>query len=419
MKVLHVIAGLQKSAGTSVFCGEICSHLALLGVKCAICVQKLSDDTYQSSQSVAIFQANGDQFDELLFKPDIVHIHALWTPFLHQAVRWARKNGLPYLISPHGMLTPWALGQNRFKKMLALALYQYSDLRRAALIHATADSEVNDLRRLGLKNEVCVVPLGVNISNEDVAMRGNQVKTMLFVSRVQRKKGLLNLVRAWKILVDEFKSSGGRSAEKINYVHPLGWRVLIAGPDQEDHAHEVMALVKELDIASDFELLGPVYDAQKDALYVAADCFVLPTYSENFGSVVIEALAHGCPVITTKGAPWSELLGAKACLAEWQNSSVAEWLNNQNVAREESSTYPSKLATPANPAIAANGRSGWWIDIGVEPLVVALREAMMLSDVERHQMGMNGRQLVMEKYAWTGIAKQMVLGYEQAFAKKT
>jgi len=465
MKLLHVITGLQKAAGTSVFCVELCNHLALQGEDCYIVVRQKSESDCLPHSSVPVLEVEGNP-SALPFEPDIVHIHALWDPFLHRFATWARKNHIPLAISPHGMLTPWALKQKRLKKGLALALYQYRDLQSAALLHATAASEVEDIRRLRLKPPVVIAPLGVDMPSEPSLIRNNSPKIALFVSRIHPKKGLLNLIEAWaqvksskvreceSALVERPKARGQRAEDgKDNSAFGLQpstfppWQLVIAGPDQAGHKAELVAEAERLGLSvadvttnellndrthallPDIIFAGPVFGAEKDALYRLADLFVLPTYSENFGVVVIEALEHGCPVITTKGAPWSELLGneenvngkpltvnsgqlPKDC-REYENVngkplkvrgkpfSDAQYGGNQSYTAND-----SRLTE-----YTANGRCGWWIDIGVEPLTEALREAMSLSDEERHAMGENGQKLVEAKYTWPAIAEQMKAAY--------
>jgi len=478
MKILHVITGLQKAAGTSVFCVELCNHLALQGVERYIAVRQKCEGDYVPDSAVPVFEVAGNPAS-LSFKPDLVHIHALWDPFLHRFAAWARKNQIPLVFSPHGMLTPWALKQKRLKKGLALALYQYRDLQSAALLHATASSEVEDIRRLRLKQPVAVAPLGVNVPAEAPPVRHNTPRIALFVSRVHPKKGLLNLVEAWaqvrsskvreceSALVErpgtgDQRTEAGKNASALS-LQPstfLPWQLVIAGPDQDGHTAEIKAKAKKLglsvdDIPSnqlisqpanlpcppDIVFTGPVYGADKDALYRMADLLVLPTYSENFGVVVIEALAQGCPVITTKGTPWEELHGEGANAADAAGSigltasfnpplpcglrrtsrsnglvqDVANENNNSHLAIHNSPVEPSstinyQLSTIAD-GISNSGRCGWWIDIGVEPLAAALREAINLSDDERHAMGENGRRLVEAKYTWPAIAEQMKAAY--------
>ena len=365
----------------------------------------------------------------------------------------------------------------RLKKRLAWWLYQKRDLQGAAMFHVTAESEIKWLRDLGFKQPCVLAPLGSelpDLSNAETHRR-KEVKTVLFVGRIYPVKGLMNLVRAWaqvkssKVLkcestLVERTEDGIESSSFIP--HPLSfpnWQLVVAGPDQAGHKAELVAEAKQLGLSvadvsvkqllrqpasllfcqsatqlcpPDIAFTGPVYGDEKDSLYRLADLFVLPSFTENFGVVVTDALSYGVPVITTKGTPWSELLGNAAGVAGWQgggvagerngglagwqgggvagerNGGLAGWQGGREMPREESPTYPAKLATPANPAIAANGRCGWWIDIGVEPLAEALREAMVLSDEERRAMGENGRKLVETRYTWAAVAEKMKQAYE-------
>jgi len=419
MRILHVIAGLPKAAGTSVFCVELCNHLALQGVECSIAVRQMREGDSVPDSAVSLFKADRD-LSALPFKPDVVHIHALWDPFLHRFATWARKNQVPLVISPHGMLTPWALKQKRLKKGLALALYQYRDLQSAALLHATAPSEVEDIRRLRLKSPVVIAPLGVDLPSEPPLIRNNSPKIALFVSRIHPQKGLLNLVDAWASLKNSVNSkplavtgkTENRSATVDNSpltVNGIPWRCLIAGPDQDGHAVAVMERARAAGVGHDFEMVGPIFGKQKDDLYAKADLLVLPTYSENFGVVVIEALAQGCPVITTKGTPWEELLGQEGSNALRAGSKIP---SGSGHVQGSSQVGTNSSFIPHPSSFAFNGRCGWWIDIGVEPLAEALREAMSLSDEERCAMGENGRRLVESKYTWPAIAEQMKSAYE-------
>ena len=115
-----------------------------------------------------------------------------------------------------------------------------------------------------------------------------------------------------------------------------------------------------------FVFSGAVADEGKWSVYRRADCFVLPTHTENFGIVIAEALYAGLPVVTTTGAPWGELV-AENC--------------------------------------------GWWIDFSVADIVVALREVLSLSDDQRRVMGYRGKALVERRYAWASIANMMVNEY--------
>ena len=399
MKILHVIPDLRQAAGTSVFCVHLCENLSKLGVETAIAVRRVTPDDTIPQGNIPLLTISRT-FDSLEFKPDLVHIHALWNPFLHWASRWARRATLPVVFSPHGMLTPWALGQKRIKKALALAVYQYRDLKLTNLLHATADSEVQDVRRLGLRQPVVVAPLGVAI--DPILPRrtrhDSDPRIALFVSRIHPKKGLVNLVNAWAA------------------IKPCGWKMVVAGPDQDGHEREIKDLAETKGVAQDFEFVGAVFGKEKDRLYNQADLFVLPTHSENFGVVVLEALAAGVPVITTKGAPWQALEGSSchsALVSEQSaigNTQLA--IGNKQSATGGDSTHALMNSRTNELPPAHTGRAGWWIDIGVEPLAEALKEAMGLSDEERRTMGEDGRRLVEAKYTWPAIAEQMKTAYE-------
>lgn len=282
--------------------------------------------------------------------PALIHSHGLWLPVNHWAAIAARQRHLPLVVQPRGMLEPWALSHNALKKKIAMAIFQRRDLERAKVLVATATSEFESIRALGLRQPVAVIPNGVQLVSDDPFVgelgipAGKAERTALFLSRVHPKKGILNLLNAWAA------------------VAPQGWRLQIAGPDEGGHLAEVIALARKLGIDHAVEYLGELAGEAKARAYRGADLFVLPTFSENFGVVVAEGLAHGLPVITTRGAPWADL-----------------------------QTYGC----------------GWWVDIGVDPLVQALREAMALNDDERRAMGERGRVYV-RRYDWDDIARQTI-----------
>ncbi|MBF7730499.1 glycosyltransferase [Pseudomonas sp. N040] len=289
--------------------------------------------------------------------PSLIHSHGLWLPVNHWASRAARQLGIPLIIHPRGMLEPWAINHKSWKKKLAMAVFQRRDLDSAAVLMATSEDEYQNFRSLGLELPVAVIPNGIqlHIPAATEAKPPVRVRKALFLSRVHQKKGLLNLVQAWATL------------------QPQGWRLQIAGPDEGGHLAEVMAAARKAGIETAIDYLGEVDGAEKAAIYHAADLFVLPTFSENFGVVVAEALAHGLPVITTQGAPWAELV-THGC--------------------------------------------GWWVAIGVEPLEVALRQALALSDEQRVAMGERGKAYV-QRYDWVDIAQQTAAVYRWLLGQQT
>ena len=213
MRVAHIVNSLTKASGVSVFCANMTQHLAELEWDIDLYVWWVGDDALiPDHERITVYETKDKGFNPLI-KPDIVHIHSLWNPIMHSGCVYARKNNIPYIISPHGMLTPWALRHSWWKKLLGLLLYQYHDLNQANLLHATAESEVEDIRRLQLRQDVAIVPLGtelplVNSTDSNpvdlnyqryfpLDSSGGKYRTVLFLSRVHPKKGLANLFQAW------------------------------------------------------------------------------------------------------------------------------------------------------------------------------------------------------------------------------
>ncbi|MGD8275633.1 MAG: glycosyltransferase, partial [Thiohalocapsa sp.] len=160
-------------------------------------------------------------------RPALIHSHGVWHPAGHWAARAARAWRVPLILHPRGMLEPWALGQKAWKKRLALAAFQRRDLQQAWVLVATSVLERDNLRALGLRQPVAVVPNGVALpadadvgAPDDGAQAGRQ-RVALFLSRVHPKKGVIELVHAW------------------SQAAPRGWRLVIAGPDEGGHAAEV------------------------------------------------------------------------------------------------------------------------------------------------------------------------------------
>jgi glycosyltransferase involved in cell wall biosynthesis len=252
------------------------------------------------------------------------------------------------------MLEPWALNAGKCKKKLALWLYQNNDLSKAACLHATAQLEADNIRKIGFKNPIAVIPNGIEIPEVQLQGRKNRQgkRTLLFLSRIHYKKGIELLIEAWSRLDKSLRND---------------WHINIAGNGEEAYVASLQQLIKSKNLETEITIIGPRFGSDKVKEYQQADLFVLPTYSENFGIVIAEALAYGVPVITTKGSPWEEL---NTCNA------------------------------------------GWWIEIGVEPLVQTLKKALQISDFERLKMGQNGRKLVEENYSIETVAKRMRQLYE-------
>jgi len=368
MKVFHIISSIdKKGGGTSTYLqllgNSLCKKIEL-GIVSIDSDEKLALDnaieTHFLKTTFPFIQAYSSALLKTLktVSCDIFHGNGLWQYPTHLMVLTAKKRQIPYIISPHGMLEPWALNQGRLKKEIILRLFQKSDVAKANCIHATAEMEAENLHKLGFKNPIAVIPNGIDINDFPLKeFAPNNKKTLLFLSRIHPKKGIELLIEAWSTLDKNIKT---------------GWCVEIAGNGTIEYIAQLQQLIASKNLLAEIKIIGSQFGPHKLATYHRADLFVLPTYSENFGIVVAEALACGVPVITTKGAPWDDL-------------------------------------------IATN--SGWWIDIGVEPLRIALEEALTLSEYQRIEMGKNGRKLVENKYSVEAVAEQMIQLYQWILKK--
>lgn len=198
---------------------------------------------------------------------------------------------------------------------------------------------------------------------------------MLFVSRIQRKKGLVNLIKAWAEMMRLLYAGRVAKIKCLDHlIHatvvlpPEDWRLRIVGPDQEDHTAELKSLAQQLGVIDQIDFVGPKYGDELTKEYASADCLILPSHSENFGSVVLEALAVGTPVIASKGTPWK---------------------------------------------ILEDEKCGFWVENDPASLSSVLLKMMKLTDDERAQMGARGRRLVEVHYTWSAVCDKMVRGYEE------
>lgn len=376
MRILHVIMDISRAhGGPSRSVQGIVAGLNNAGVEAWLMTINKGEEPW--IQGVDHF-INGGSFKDavVMVKPQIVHLHGIWSYPIHKCAVVCRKRNIPYVIAPRGMLEAWSLRHKWLKKKLVRILYQDRDLRLAVALHATAEGEGEQFKKLGFTVPVIISPNGVNVPAYFEVRKSNveidRQRRVLFVSRMHPKKGVLELVEAWAKLA----TSTTGSARLNNWVCELVYT--LNGELEREYEAKVMVRVRELGIERQFIFTGALNDDDKWKAYSRADLFVLPTYSENFGIVVAEALWAGVPVITTKGTPWYELEG-----------------------------YSDHKLQVIKPEL----KCGWWIDIGVEPLVKALNDALSLSDEKRHDMGMLGRVLVKEKYTWGAVTKTLKIAY--------
>jgi glycosyltransferase involved in cell wall biosynthesis len=236
---------------------------------------------------------------------DLLHVHGLWMYYSVASLRWTRATGRACIISPHGMLDPWALRHSGWKKQLALRAYERKHLQTAACLHALCGAEAEAMRAIGLRNAICIIPNGLETLNP--AAGGAPVwrdqipgtaKVLLYLGRLHPKKGLVNLLHAWQL----FSKETGHD-----------WHLAIAGWDQAGHEGELRRMVRQWSMDR-VHFLGPLFGAEKRAAFAAANAFILPSVSEGLPMVVLEAWSHGVPVVMTPACNLPEGFAAEAAL---------------------------------------------------------------------------------------------------------
>lgn len=287
-----------------------------------------------------------------VIKPDLVHVNCCWMPACAFVQQMAQKRNIKVVLTPHGMLEPWIIKRHYWtRKLPALLLFQKAAIQNADCLQATAESEKENLLKLGYNSNIKIVKLGIDAESITMKTSWKKNKQLLFLSRVHVKKGINYLIEAVDILREDLQ----------------GYKILVAGEGDADYVASLKQQIIDKGLQDIIQLIGGVYGDKKWELFQTSDFFVLPTHSENFGLAIAESLASGTPVITTVGTPWNDL-------------------NSSN--------------------------SGAWIEIGTQPLVYTLRRFLFLSDEELEAMGKNGRKLIETKYSAKVMAEEMMEIYQ-------
>jgi poly(glycerol-phosphate) alpha-glucosyltransferase len=286
---------------------------------------------------------------------DLVHLHGLWMHTSAACLAFTRRTGKPHLISPHGMLDPWALHNSGWKKRLAAGLFENANIRGAACLHALNAAEAASIRDYGFAGPVCVIPNGVDLPPAGQpppaapwwTKSDPNARTLLYLGRLHPKKGLPNLILAWSRLKPATRD---------------GWRLVIAGWDERGHQLALRRMATDLRIDATITFPGPVFGEDKKAAFHHCHGFILPSLSEGLPMVLLEAWACGKPVLMTPQCNLPEGFEAGAAL--------------RIQPREES-------------------------------IVEGLTHFLALDDASRERMGANGRALAGRRFSWPVIAREM------------
>jgi glycosyltransferase involved in cell wall biosynthesis len=287
---------------------------------------------------------------------DLAHLHALWMYTSVATRRWARRQGKPYIVTPNGMLDPWALRNSKWRKRFARLFYEDRTLRGAACLHANTMKELGDFRAYGLRNPVAVISNGVNLPADKQRVEGRtsvaaQSKVLLFLARIHPKKGLAELIEGWRI-----------SPARRN-----GWMLEIAGWDDGKHEAQLRAHCERLGLRSSVSWVGPQYGVNLANAYKRATAFILPSFSEGLPMAVLEAWSYGKPVLMTPHCNLQEGFAAQAALK---------------------------------------------IDPDPDSIAEGITRIVEMPGEELTAMGRRGRRLVEEKFSWPKVAADLKAVYD-------
>jgi glycosyltransferase involved in cell wall biosynthesis len=373
MKVLHVIPSIAACyGGPSKVVIDTCRALRQAGIEAEIATTNADEsaDTPIPRELPAIvddvpvyFFARQNRWrykfswpltqwlERNVHEYDLLHLHALFSYSTAAAAHFARKQSIPYIVLPHGMLAPWAIQRNRFLKQYYLKLIEQKNLARAAAVQFTAEEELKASAFRGRANFVLPYVLDLTKQKNGHRREPSCRPRILFLSRLHPKKGLDLLIQAAGKLAGEGKD----------------FELLLAGNGDREYEEVLRAMIQRNHLAARTKFLGFVQGAEKTRLLHESDIFVLPSYEENFGIAVTEAMAAGLPVVIS---------------------------DRVNICDEVRSADAGLVTLP-------------------EPDALRLAIARLLSDQGlRAEMGARGAELVGNRFAMGAIAGETVMIYQ-------
>lgn len=363
MQTVHIVKSIERSFG-----GEGLAAFKLAqytGTKLIVC----------SPKSASIWDAPEEFRNHLSFEPSVwrlvrrlisesrsvklIHIHGVWHFDFFIYLLVAKFLGIRCLISPHGCFGEWAISSKWFKKRIALYLYQGLSIALSNGLVANSSLELGDLRKRFPDKKIYKIRNGVDVANyssdgsKQISSTGrltSQGVNFLFLSRLSPVKGVDLLLHAWKV------AFGTGSRHKL----------FIAGEGEAKYVTSLGQLSRALSLENSVEFIGSVSGLQKKRSLSSADVFVLPSYGENFGIVVAEALLSNLPVITTNKTPWVAL---------------------------------------------ATESMGWIVDCEVDSLAEALANAVDTPRSKLVEMGQRGHRYVLDNFTWEQASKDAITVY--------
>ena len=386
MKILQIIPSISLVyGGPSQMVRGLSTALAKQGIDVTILTTNANGDSGQAPLDVPLNQPVNENGYQVRYFPcspfrrykfsldllnwlkthaseyDLAHIHALFSPVSSTAATVARSQKLPYILRPLGTLDPADLNKKKQLKKLYAALLERPNIAGASAIHFTSHEEARISERFGVKTNDLIIPLGVTLPElkktpeailSHLKIQPN-VPIILFLSRIEPKKGLDILIPA----LEKVLATG------------LNFQFILAGSNPQDPEYEtkIKQQIQSSALAEKTIISGFVTGEIKTALLTKADLFVLPSYYENFGIAVAEAMAVGTPVIISKG------------IYIWEDVEAAE---------------------------------AGWVGNGTIDEISSLIETALTNPQECQRRGLNAQNYALTYYSWDAIAQQMIQAYQ-------
>jgi glycosyltransferase involved in cell wall biosynthesis len=375
MRVLHVAPSFYPAhvyGGPTRSSYELCRNLANLGCEVRVLttdanglrhvldVEKHQDVLFEERFSVRYcrrrFRHSVSPTLLRLLPPyiswaDVVHLHYVYSFPTFPTVLRCRLLNKRLIWTPRGAFQRWEHSRRLLLKGVWDRLwYQTADLHHLTL-HLTAEQEQRESLARFPKLRTAVIPNGVDVPAEPNPSESDRELRLLFIGRLDPKKGVENLLKAC-------------STVALN--SDLDWRLAIAGSGESAYVAQIKKQIAALGLNERVHMVGEVQGDAKKKLFENSDVALAPSYTENFGIVVAEALAHGIPVIASRGTPWSGL-EQKGC--------------------------------------------GLWVENDPETLASAIRK---ISTMPIREMGQRGREWMRREFSWRSVANQMLDLYRES-----
>ena len=288
--------------------------------------------------------------------PDVIDTQGVWMNLSRLALARHKREATPHIVTPHGMLDPWAVRRSAWRKRIVRCWFEDEHLSSAAAIRALNADEAQAVRQFGVKTPVVIIPNGIEAPKHNLVSDVEDREPILqFLGRIESKKGLETLFHAWSMVASDPMAKD--------------WRLRINGWGATEYVNSLHRLVDELSLGSSIALGGPVFGAEKEETLGSAAGFILPSYSEGLPMAVLEAWSWGVPVLMTRACNLPEGFTSGAAM--------------------EISTEPKALARQ-------------------------ILDYMDIGSADRRAMAAAGRQLVATKFHAQAVARDLERLYRWA-----